>query len=89
MAPFVRAPLSGPSSPFFAVRQAGSAVRSPLAALAEDDVRARPSPSAKKAPCKPNQRQPARHSVKRIPLFGSSEGDRILAHNLRIRVTHT
>ena len=46
MAPFVHAPLSGPGSPFFAVRQAGRAVRSPLAALAADDVRARPLPAA-------------------------------------------
>ena len=46
MAPFVHAPLPGPGSPFLAVRQAGGAVRSPLAALAADDVRARPSPSA-------------------------------------------
>ena len=46
MTPFVHAPLSGPRSPFLAVRQAGGAARSPLAALAADDVRARPSPSA-------------------------------------------
>ena len=46
MAPFVHAPLSGPRSPFLAVRQAGGAARSPLAALAADDFRARPSPSA-------------------------------------------
>ena len=46
MAPFVHAPLSGPGSPFFAVRQAGGAVHSPVAALAADDVRARPSPAA-------------------------------------------
>jgi hypothetical protein len=47
MAPFVHAPLSGPRSPApFAVRRAGGAARSPLAALAADDVRARPSPAA-------------------------------------------
>jgi hypothetical protein len=46
MAPLVHAPLSGPGSPFFAVRQGGGAVRSPLAALAAEDVRARPSPAA-------------------------------------------
>ena len=46
MAPFVHAPLPSPWSPFLAVRKAGGAVRSPLAALAADDVRARPSPSA-------------------------------------------
>jgi hypothetical protein len=45
MAPFVHAPLSGPRSPPFAVRRAGGAARSPLAALAADDVRAWPSPS--------------------------------------------
>jgi hypothetical protein len=81
MTPFVHAPLSGPRSPFFAVRQAGGAARSPLAALAADDVRARPSPSANtralQAPSEAAGSAAAGATRKRARASASAPGTRV------------